>query len=87
MKHKIWAAKDSVLLYDSDPTHHLLFVQQQQQVTKHDTVVLPHPPYSPDLRLCNFYFFLQVEDWLKDELQGYSRGSSNLKDGNAIYHT
>jgi hypothetical protein len=34
---EMWAAKDGVLLLI------------QQKLTKHDTVVLPQPMYSPDL--------------------------------------
>jgi hypothetical protein len=58
-------AKDWVLLYDNAPAHH---VPVQQPISKHGTVVFPHPPHFSDLASCDICIFLQ-----KDQLKGYSR--------------
>ncbi|PNF25994.1 hypothetical protein B7P43_G06385, partial [Cryptotermes secundus] len=56
--------KNWLLLHDNAPAHRPVLVQEElarQQVT-----VLPHPPYSPDLALCNFFLF----HCLKAKLRG-----------------
>jgi hypothetical protein len=58
-------AKNWVLQHDSVPEHQSLLIQQQ--LTKHDTVVLPHPPYSPSLILYNF-LPLSMDERLAEEL-------------------
>jgi hypothetical protein len=67
---------DWVLLHDNALAHQLLLMQLQ--LTKHNTVVVFHPSYSPashcDFCLCHgwktFFFFFQ----------GCSRGPSGFKD-------
>jgi hypothetical protein len=34
-------------------------------MAKHSIPVVPHPPYSPDLAPCNFFFFLRLKSALK----------------------
>jgi hypothetical protein len=46
----MWAAKHWVLLHDVALAHQSL--PGHQQLARHDTVVLPHPPYPPSLELC-----------------------------------
>jgi hypothetical protein len=33
----------------------------KQFLANHDITVLEHPPYSPDLALCNFYLFPKIK--------------------------
>jgi histone-lysine N-methyltransferase SETMAR len=51
---ELWYRKNWLLLHDSAPAHRSVLVQEKlpKQVT-----VFPHPPYSPDLAPCDFFFF------------------------------
>jgi hypothetical protein len=55
--------KNWLLLHDSTPAHRSVLVQEElaKQVS-----VLPHPPYSLDLTVCNLFFFPH----LKEKLHG-----------------
>jgi hypothetical protein len=62
---ELWCRKNWLLLHDNSPAHRPVLVQEvlaKQQVT-----ILPHPPYSHDLTLCNFFFF----PCLKEKLRGH----------------
>jgi len=37
----------------------------QDIFTKHNITVLDHPPYSPDLALCDFFLFPKIKSALK----------------------
>jgi histone-lysine N-methyltransferase SETMAR len=59
---ELWCRKNWLLLHYNAPAHRSVFVQEglaKQQVT-----VLPHPPYSPDLASCNFFFFPRLTEKL-----------------------
>jgi transposase len=47
-------AKNWILHHDDAPAHAALSVAQF--LTSKRIMVMPQPPYSPDLVLCNFYF-------------------------------
>jgi hypothetical protein len=56
VRHKrpeLWHRKNWLLLHDNAP------VLAKQQVT-----VLPHPPYSPDLAPCDFFFSPRLQEKL-----------------------
>jgi hypothetical protein len=36
----------------------------QEELAKQQVTVLPHPPYSPDLAPCNFFFFPRLKEKL-----------------------
>jgi histone-lysine N-methyltransferase SETMAR len=59
---KLWRKKKWLLLYDNALANCSVLVQElvKQQVT-----VLPHPPYSPNLTICNFYFFPSLKEKLR----------------------
>lgn len=59
----LWASQDWMLLHDNAPAHRSLVVQQY--LAKHSIIVLPHPPYSPDLAPCDFELFPRMKDALK----------------------
>ena len=66
------------LLHDNAPAHRSKLVTEF--LDKECVVVLPHPPYSPDLSPCDFYLFPK----LKKHLSGRRyRSRSSL--GSAIY--
>ena len=43
-------------------------------LTKHETIVVPKPPYSPDLAPANFFFVSEVEILTKRSLISDGRG-------------
>ena len=62
-------ADNWVLHHDNAPAHTALSIHEFQM--KKNIPVLPHPPYSPDLALCNFYLFPK----LKLKLKGHHFGT------------
>jgi transposase len=59
-------ADDWVLHHDNAPAHTVLSICEF--LAKKNIPVLPHPPYSPDLALCDFYL-------LKLKLKGHHFGT------------
>ncbi|UYV63126.1 hypothetical protein LAZ67_2003227 [Cordylochernes scorpioides] len=51
------------LLHDNAPAHRAIIVQDY--LAKHSVSVLPHPPYSPDIASCDFFFFPKLKITLK----------------------
>jgi histone-lysine N-methyltransferase SETMAR len=67
VRHKrpeLWHRKNWLLLHDNALAHHSVLLQEE--LVKQQVTVLPHPPYSPDLAACNFFFF----PLLKEKLLG-----------------
>ena len=52
-----------VLHHDNAPAHTSLPVQHF--LASKNMVVIPHPPYSPDLAPCNFFLFPKMKLHLK----------------------
>jgi hypothetical protein len=52
-----------ILHYDNAPCHMSLLVQQF--LSNKNVTVFPHPPYSPDLALCDFWLFPRVKMTMK----------------------
>ena len=52
---KMWKNGSWVLHQDNAPALNALSVKTC--LTKHKITVLEHPPYSPDLALCDFFYF------------------------------
>ena len=61
-------ADDWVLHHYNAPAHTALSIREF--LVEKNIPVLPHPPYSPDLALCDFYLFSK----LKFKLKGYLSG-------------
>ena len=51
---EMWKNGSWVLHQDNAPAHNALSVKKF--LTKHKITVLVHPPYSPDLASCDFFF-------------------------------
>ncbi|UYV82324.1 hypothetical protein LAZ67_21001715 [Cordylochernes scorpioides] len=51
------------LLHDNVPAHRAIIVQDY--LAKHSVSVLPHPPYSPDIAPCDFFFLPKLKMTLK----------------------
>jgi hypothetical protein len=57
-RHKrpeLWRRKNGLLLYDNATAYCSVLVQEE--LAKQQVTALPHYPYSPDLALCDFFFF------------------------------
>jgi len=50
-------------LLDNAPDHTLLLIRSY--LAKHQTSVVPHPPYSPDLAPADFFLFPKLKTTLK----------------------
>jgi hypothetical protein len=63
-KHpEFWGRKNWLLLHDDTPAHHSTLVQEE--LVKQQVIVLPRPPYSPDLAQCDFFFFPHLKGKLR----------------------
>jgi len=60
---EIWSSSDLFLHHDKAPAHTALSVQQF--LGKNNMMVIPHPPYSPDLAPCNFFLFPHMKCQMK----------------------
>ncbi|UYV70649.1 hypothetical protein LAZ67_8000164 [Cordylochernes scorpioides] len=58
LKNKNW-----VLHHDNAPAHTSLLVRDF--LTKHNTLMMPQPPYSPDLAPCDFFLFPKLKRPMK----------------------
>jgi len=56
-------ADDWVLHHDNMPAH--IALSLREFLVNKNIPVLPHPPYSPDLALCDFYLFPRLKSKLK----------------------
>jgi transposase len=66
VRHKrpeLWRSGDWLLHHDNAPAHTALSVREF--LAKSNMVLLPHPPYLPDLALCDFFLFPQMKKTLK----------------------
>jgi len=52
-----------MLHHDNAPAHASLFTREF--FTKHETTVVPQPPYSPDLTPADFFLFPKLKSSLK----------------------
>ncbi|UYV74908.1 hypothetical protein LAZ67_12001768 [Cordylochernes scorpioides] len=62
-RNQLFKSKQWKLLHDNAPAHRAIIVQDY--LAKHSVSVLPHPPYSPDIAPCDFFFFPKLKMTLK----------------------
>jgi hypothetical protein len=71
------------LLHDDNAPFHRAFVTGEFLAHK-GIITLPHPPYSPDLAPCDFFFFpkmkLQLKGHCFDRVKEIQQGSQNVLD-------
>jgi len=75
---EMWKNDSWVLHQDNAPAHNALSVKTF--LTKHKINVLKHPPYSPDLAACDFFFISKDQVCVKRNQVGVHRcgeGKSN----------
>jgi len=58
-------ANSFILHHDNVPCHTSL--QVRQFLSNKNIMVCPHPPYSPDLALCDFWLFAKVKMTMKSK--------------------
>ncbi|UYV73923.1 K02A2.6-like, partial [Cordylochernes scorpioides] len=61
-RNQLFKSKQWKLLHDNAPAHRAIIVQDY--LAKH-SVSDPHPPYSPDIAPCDFFFFPKLKMTLK----------------------
>ena len=54
---------DLDMQHDNSPAHASLLIRSY--LAKHQTFVVPHPPYSPDLAPADFFLFPKIKTTLK----------------------
>jgi len=59
-----WTNNTWMLHHDNAPGHVSLLIHEFS--TKHETTVVPQPPYSPDLAPVDFFLFPKFKSSLKD---------------------
>jgi len=60
---ELWENQAWMLHYDNVPAHALLLIRSY--LAKHQTSIVPHPPYSPDLAAANIFLFPKLKTTLK----------------------
>ena len=60
---ELWENQTSMLHHDNAPDRASLL--SRSYLAKHQTSVVPHPPYSPDLAPANFFLFPKLKPTLK----------------------
>jgi len=61
-RHELWENQTWMLHHDNAPVHASLI---RSYLAKHQTSVVPHPPYSPDLAPADFFLFPKLKTTLK----------------------
>ena len=74
---ELWENRTWMLHHDNAPAYVSLLICSY--LAKHQTSVVPHPPYSPDLTPADFFLFSKLKTTLKgprfqtiDEIQEYA---------------
>ena len=60
---ELWENQTWILHHDNAPTHVSLHIRSY--LAKHQTSVVPHPPYSPDLAPADLFLFPKFKTTLK----------------------
>jgi len=63
---ELWENQTWMLHHDNAPAHASLLTRSY--LAKHQTSVVPHPPYSPDLAPADFFVFPKLKTTLKGRL-------------------
>lgn len=58
-KPDLWGDNSRFLHHDNAPSHTALILREF--FDKKSTNIIPHPPYSPDLALCDFWLFSKLK--------------------------
>jgi len=59
----LWKNNSWLLHHDNAPAHTSLLVREF--LAKNNTVMMPQPPYSPDMAPCDFFLFPKIKRTLK----------------------
>ena len=61
---ELWKNQTWILHHDNAPAHASLLIRSY--LAKHQTSVVPHPPYSPNLTPADFFLFPKLKTTLKE---------------------
>lgn len=80
----LWRNNSWLLHHDNAPAHTSLLVREF--LAKNNTVMMPQPPYSPDMAPCDFFLFPKIKRTLKGRrfTSIYEIKSASLRELNAI---
>ena len=76
---EMWKNGSWFLHQDNAPAHNALSVKTFW--TKHKIIVLEHPPYSPYLAPCEFFFISKDQAWVKRNQVRFRRCSEGKSNG------
>ena len=62
-RHELWEDQTWMLHHDNAPSHASLLIRSY--LAKHQTSVVPHSPYSPDVAPADFFLFPRLQTTLK----------------------
>jgi len=65
-----WCSGNWILHHDNAPAHRA--VTTNEFLAKHNILLLPQPPYSPELALCDFFLFPQLKKKMKGRRFDYA---------------
>ena len=60
---ELWRNQSLILYHDNTSTHISMLVHEF--LAKNETVILPQPPYSPDLARVDFFLFPKLKSTMK----------------------
>ena len=81
----MWRSGEGWLHHGNAPAHTAFSVRQF--LTKNDITPLTHPPYSPDLALCDFFLFPRMnKDPQGDRFEDVEEVKEKNDDGSAGHH-
>jgi len=63
---EVWTNKTWMLHHDNAPAHESLLIREF--LAKQETIVVPQPPYFPDLAPADFFLFQKIKSTLKGSL-------------------
>jgi hypothetical protein len=61
--YELWENQTGILHHDNAPAHSSLLIHSY--LAKHQTSVVPHSPYSPDVAPADLFLFPKIETILK----------------------
>lgn len=64
-QYEVWNSVICFLYHYKTPTHSTLYVCDF--LAKNKIIVIPHPPYAPDLALCDCFHSLKLQNDVKEK--------------------
>ena len=78
-RQELWHGKSWLLHHDNAPVHNAL--STRQFLAEKNITVLERPPYTPDLVLCDFFFFSKLKGAHFEGVEGHQEGRDDGPEG------